>query len=613
LVSLPASSSMRFDVLQHTEVEPSILNAYSRGLLVPFIGAGMSRETCVTWPGLVSNLVLRAGIEESAPVENPEVLIRLADKAARTLRRRGELLEALADSLYEDPARSATPQAKSLAKTYWPLVLSTNYDDLFASAYRDRATQSQRERPASALEVVGRSPSDCQRVLTSLNTLDVPLLWALQGYLGGDGGSSLGSELVVGHQEYRRVTHREPHFRRAFADVFRRRSFLFLGSGLAEPYFLDLFGEVLEFYGPNPHPHYALMLADSAQTAKIDPGFLQSRYNIRLQLYADHADLIKWLDVLSEQVLHPPAAASSWGFRYTGALTTTEGYDDIRIVASPLPQTIPPDEAILVSAGRTSGSNDFGVYLSGVREALEKNRFRGVEDSSKWTDLSGKLLWQGPDHPDETQPRLFAAMPWATLHQRDFRLVYEASLLAFKHIAGRYKRLRMTLLGSGASSHFGSEFSLIEILRAYGAFRRTSRDTLTVTVHVVDQPVVRALRAGTIDPLPLVSQEEISIWAQVEDTERPERELIQKLPGAAIRELAASLGVPDNWSFSVAPEPVVGLGTRRLEKHQDMSLQDAGVVAGGTVIFRRDPPGRTDVVHDEYSWPKASQRARPVR
>ena len=44
----------------------------------------------------------------------------------------------------------------------------------------------------------------------------------------------------MGHDEYRRVTYRDIHFRRAFAEVFRHRSLLFLGSGIRETYLQEL-------------------------------------------------------------------------------------------------------------------------------------------------------------------------------------------------------------------------------------------------------------------------------------------------------------------------------------------------------------------------------------
>ena len=91
-------------------------------------------------------------------------------------------------------------------------------------------------------------------------------VWALQGLLGPrDAGvkqilgekfdkARFEQELVVGHAEYRTVANRAPHFRRCFAELFRTRSFLFLGSGLSEPYFVSLFDEIIELTGPPVRP-----------------------------------------------------------------------------------------------------------------------------------------------------------------------------------------------------------------------------------------------------------------------------------------------------------------------------------------------------------------------
>ena len=74
----------------------------------------------------------------------------------------------------------------------------------------------------------------------------------------------LAEQIVVGHQQYQLVMHREGAFRRAFSEVLRRRSLLFIGSGLQEDYLLNLFGEVQIMHGPGSLPHYALM-RESAQ------------------------------------------------------------------------------------------------------------------------------------------------------------------------------------------------------------------------------------------------------------------------------------------------------------------------------------------------------------
>src|SRR5262249_41902759 len=111
--------------------------------------------------------------------------------------------------------RNVIPKATStLAQVWWPLVLTTNYDNCYVAAFRNWF-----EHELHA--VVGRGAVDCQRVLTSLSNPGRPLLWTLQGHMDApckiDGYTArpeLERELVVGHEEYRRVTYRDLSFRR---------------------------------------------------------------------------------------------------------------------------------------------------------------------------------------------------------------------------------------------------------------------------------------------------------------------------------------------------------------------------------------------------------------
>src|SRR5207245_11027 len=98
-------------------------------------------------------------------------------------------------------------QTEALAGVYWPLVLTTNYDDLYWSA----------TRPTKRPVVLGREREDCHRVLRSLDESHAPILWAIQGFLAGQVASpedvipdqaqrqSLSDQLVVGHQQYQRA------------------------------------------------------------------------------------------------------------------------------------------------------------------------------------------------------------------------------------------------------------------------------------------------------------------------------------------------------------------------------------------------------------------------
>lgn len=247
-------------------VLPRLVATYEAGRLVPFIGSGMSRNTCTDWATFVQKLEKASGKCDLPSLDHTasrEQLIRRANIAVRTLK--GRETEAFATavrkSLVSDDANVTIPsQTESLAHLWWPLVLSTNYDNCYAAAFHAQFPQRQ-------LVVVGRGAEDCQRVLTSLSTAGRSVLWALQGYLKDLPNSSLPSEvssdleaqLVVGHEEYRRVTYRDLHFRRAFADVYRQRSLLFLGAGIQESYLQELFGEVQEYYGPSTRAHYAFL------------------------------------------------------------------------------------------------------------------------------------------------------------------------------------------------------------------------------------------------------------------------------------------------------------------------------------------------------------------
>jgi hypothetical protein len=87
-------------------------------------------------------------------------------------------------------ARASSGSDGRLGAPPWPIVLTTNYDDLYVaaaqSAHLDRNPRlHDAERLQVPLLLLGRSASDCQRVLTSLRRPDVPILWTLQGFVGG--------------------------------------------------------------------------------------------------------------------------------------------------------------------------------------------------------------------------------------------------------------------------------------------------------------------------------------------------------------------------------------------------------------------------------------------
>ena len=125
-------------LLGFQDVLPHIATLYRRGLLVPFIGSGMGFPACTSWK---------------------EFLRRLADETVSALRPMPHELRATKYRnalLACDPAQTVAPprKAKRLRQSYWPLVLTTNYDDLYWSA----ASRRWRSSPI----VLGRNWGDYQ-------------------------------------------------------------------------------------------------------------------------------------------------------------------------------------------------------------------------------------------------------------------------------------------------------------------------------------------------------------------------------------------------------------------------------------------------------------------
>lgn len=235
----------------------SLCAFYDRGYLVPFIGSGMSRPACSDWATFVG--LLEGSKPAGEPAGGASTLIQRALFALQTRRQEGaDIAKAISEAVYCKDAK-VPDQAVALASIYWPLICTTNYDDIYLRAklrlLREKGWELKLPR------VLGRSETDCRELLRHIDFPAGEAVWALQGLLGPqDAGvkkilgdkfdkAQFEQELVVGHAEYRTVANRAPHFRRCFAELFRTRSFLFLGSGLSEPYFVSLFDEIIELTG----------------------------------------------------------------------------------------------------------------------------------------------------------------------------------------------------------------------------------------------------------------------------------------------------------------------------------------------------------------------------
>jgi hypothetical protein len=522
---------------------PRLVATYEAGRLVPFIGSGMSRRTCTDWPTFIQALETASGQSELSPLDSTtprDVLIRRANSAVRTLKRgeRGTFAKAIRAGLLSDEPdpQSIPPQTRALARIWWPLMLSTNYDNCYAAAFHHSF-------PNRHLAVVGRSAEDCQRVLNSLSTAGRTLLWALQGYLHDVPHTGLGAsvtpelalaaeleaQVVVGHEEYRRVTYRDLHFRRAFAEVFRQRSLLFLGAGLQENYLQELFGEVLEFYGPGSRPHYAFI-----QEGEVDPDFMLSRFQIVVVEYpkGKHGEILRWLERLAEEVSRPRRTPVSWSWGRIDRRSDSEwtSVPDLEVVRGPLPTEPVKGECLAVSAG---GSGGAFFFSPGIRQVMIR---WGVEESmpTRVTAYLGSFAHR----------HVYAVRARSEKDERSLAHIYDASLALFEHVAERYRCIRMQLLATGGRDKLGvsdedwkvrnypERFSFVQTVRAWAAWRKNNPGVdCRLALHVVLDSVYQDIASGRIDVLELLSCADIRFFVEVvSDAGEVERRLFQTCP-----------------------------------------------------------------------------------
>jgi hypothetical protein len=577
---------------------PRLVSTYEAGRLVPFIGLGMSRPLCSDWPSFVGGLESATGVMAAPPTSSTErtELIRRANGAVHQLKAgpRGAFLNAVRHALAAGGSPEIPPQTRALARLWWPLVLSTNYDTCYEAAFYEQFAGSNPRQ----LAVVGRGAEDCQRVLNSLSVAGRSLLWALQGYLHDvpfaipdaateqeqQSKERLAGQLVVGHEEYRRVTYRDVPFRRAFAEVFRQRSLLFLGSGLQEPYFQDLLGEVLEIYGHGTRPHYAFMRGD-----EVDADFMLARFHIIVVPYtttAPHEELVDWLNELAKRAAEPrrTAVAWSWGRIVPDDKGFWRSIADVEIVRDQLPEKKPLEagHCLAVSAVLDSGEVQFSAAIKGV--------------------VGGWKVAEGEQPLGADTVRVFqngcvyAVLSRSKDGQRSLSHIYYAAGMLFDRAAPRFQHIHMQLLAAGGTEkypgdplHYPERFSLVQILRAWRAWRDTHEDVqCRLVLHVVTPAVYTDVASGRIDVLEILSCADVRFFVEiVQDDGGIERRPFQRSADQKLGALVEELRLPlDLWTMEVTPPPSLD-PQPSLSECVKLSLQDNGVVPGSTLHFRR--------------------------
>jgi hypothetical protein len=596
-----------------------ILEAYQAQKLVPFLGAGMSFPRLHLWPGFVEELQKLSRSETA----NPDPAAQ-AEKAVTVLRsiHGARFPEVIQKALQRD-VDGIPKQTEELAKISWPLTLTTNYDDLFLQASiaenmkrKDKESFLVYGKPRGTVKVqrweypivLGRSPADCFRVLNSLRFPDQPIIWALQGFLGWqarpknlhkpNNHDELRNQLVVGHREYRRVTHREPHFRRAFGEVFRERSFLFLGSGLTDKYLLDLFSEIVELYGPSPRPHFFVTGRDYATD------WLRGSFGIHVVKLENYRELPNILEYIGKRVGQKKYQRKRFEFTVD---TNGSGESTLSVEHGSLPDP------------SSNESGDWLVYSAGGRASKLRISSRGKAQMKrlkikaiKYEEINEHLIKL--HFQPETPFTILAAIARISIHDgadigkddtayRDARIVSELfrEILRCAEKDGACQHVRTMLLAAGPRAAFPRHIALQELIRGFRdwASERKVRNIKEVTISIEDDAVWSEVASGRCNILELLNCSDTRYWIELVDHDGWTQHSLRLDPGTTtLKSVLEAVGAT-NPGYLVSVYPPVRQGERcrslreiledgNLKINDEVTLSAFGVLPGSTL--RIEPP-----------------------
>jgi len=578
-----------FKPLHYEEALDQLRAGYNRGLVVPFIGSGLSAPRLPLWSALVKTLAEKAGLDDLGLAESPtdQQLILASERIVWSFRTQGKSLAKAIKEAFRSPARTGNevpPATLALASVWWPLVLTTNYDTLFHDAFNQRHHRAKHD--GDAIAAVGRGSADCHAVLASLASPTRPLLWALQGFLGkGLNGSDLRDEIVLGYEQYRRASFENAGFRAAFTEVYRNRSLLFAGAGLGEEYFRSLFGESIVRLGANQHAHCALVNAKDLE--RDAPWFMHTRMNIIVLTYDDEPCQPKYsgfapcLRKIAAALNEQPRGAWRYSMRATTAPVTIE------IEPTSLPLTPGDGHWVVGSAGKKRSkelriSRDVPNELRGPDVAVKGHaQLRQVNHRS--------VLLAIARHRDRSSDH----------RHRDLRHVAEVTVSALD-AAVRAGATTVSFMLLSASVHAGRwprVFSLVEMLRGIRRFvqerpensgtpiRIVIHDTAAARAREPDRSVWHAIESRRLDPCELLDCKDLRFYVDVEIDSTSTRTTMYLAEDKTVEQLAMYFQLRGPWKAELTPNPAPSDG--RWLSSLNVSLLDAGVVPGATLRFTR--------------------------
>lgn len=608
--------------LNFSQALPQLAALYRQGLLVPFLGSGMSINVCGTWDQLLTKLAILTKIRVESfmmsPNTNDIAKMQLADEAVDAIKSYPleEQITIYRKALIpEGQIRVIPNKTKALANLFWPLVIQTNYDDVYWKAVDDRERnqlkrinlerEAKKRTPVSDAKlafsiptVLGRSLEDCHTVLRSLDEVHPPYIWSIQGFIGGqlaeaeevvkndEKRKQLASQLVVGHQQYQRTINADSHFRRAFADVFRRRSLLFLGSGILESYLINLFSEILHHQGSGPYPHFALI--NEEKKSSYDSLFMQRRLGIVPIYYNNedkgHQEITKYLeefsaiirfwfekDKIKQEIQTLPASPIVFqdkiGFRLSarsewGKLAQVE----VNFIKSTLPTPkLDATECSIVSVGRDKNNNPhIGGMAHSHIESAAKKKLVNVVNHKLWKALDGtpSYVYRYGDSSIFALAARSRDLSGLNHDVRDLGIIAEAVCKALQAVDEvGYSIVKLGTIASGSLAPWHTIYPFAETLRGIRQFLSSPvRNVSQIDYYVINPETWYPIISDKIPILGLLTSSVSTHTVEIRTNDlsvTPERFSITSQSSLLVRDLLAECKIDaKRWNIDVEPYPV---------------------------------------------------------
>ena len=592
--------------IEREKLSQTLYNYYKKGVLVPFTGAGMSMNACNDWAGLVKKLEDLTGVIEKQSTDFTQRSFHIMEHLRKS--EPTEIANTIRAALYTSNSDHPTNSNAALARLYWPLVITTNYDDNYLVAKSSHFAKVKKKRHGSRiggtdLRLYGRSRLSCSALRDQLLFPDSESLWAIQGFLrprtnlrsfintqGYKKTHELEDEIVLGHSEYRQAANNSEHFRRTFSNVFLNNSLLFLGSSLSEPYFMTLFDEVIEGYGWPKYPHFALI-----KKGKIDAEFLHAQYNIIAYEYKEHNEVVEVLDRLFSLQEKKSYRALKTEFSVTHR-TAVQGRPNLNQVPAsgsfsictrglPTFESLGSEkEVIAISAGlKAADTADHRGRALFNRDLQRKFSFRGDQTNwvNGWTCSIGK------------SNQLFGICARENHNGDELRtpkVIADAFFGALQHFETiGVKKLHVQLLAAGEKRSFPPWISLLKMARGYGDYARKSQNTpVTVNVYVVDPGVISLLDRGHLDISSELERADFTIEIVRKTKSGEKRSSVLANQSTQLGKLFSQRERNLNPSIRVSPT-VNDTSERTLNRDWHTDIEGLGAVAGSRIEILFDP------------------------